>query len=110
MSDEEYHLPQDHDHDEEGNCVWVPVNPPEPPSYRLSGYDLAADVIMTVGNLVAGLSNGVQCIALAIKGSTNLFVEDLMAAANYRRAQQHEAQNRRLLADDLASLEKGETP
>lgn len=102
-------LPEDHCHDEDGECIPVQVPDPEPEEYSLQVYDLIGISFLAISNATGALANAVGGLHNSVQGACHMFAREFAAAANLRRTQADEAKHRRLLADDLESLVRGES-
>lgn len=100
-------FPNDHEHDENGNCIPVQVPDPPPPEYPLQIADIIGIGILSVSNLSGAVANSAQAFHNAIRASLGMLSREFFAHANARRAYQQAMAERTLLADDLRSLEEG---
>lgn len=103
--------PNNHDHDNQGNCLDSDGNPvavlqtAPPPEYSLSGYDLIGIGLIGIGNIGGVIATLGMSLGGAIQQTTRLAAAEFFAAANYRRTQRQEDRHRRSIEDDLKSLQ-----
>lgn len=99
-------LPENHEHDEDGNCIPVEIED-IPPEYPLQWADIIGIGILSVSNATSFFARSATAFHESVTGSCQMLAREFFAHANARRAHQQAQARRTLLIDDLRSLEEG---
>ena len=96
--------PEHHDHDDDENCLddegnvvrWVTQQPPAPPEWEFSWWDMAGVASTTIAGVLTTLGQGM-----------NILSREFYAAGQWSRKQREFFRRRTLIAEDIRSLEEG---